>query len=210
MSNDTPVNKILILAANPKQTSPLRLDQEGRDIKEGLQLSQQRDKFILQQEWAVRPKDIRRAVLSFRPNIIHFSGHGRETEGLSFEDETGKEKLVTGMALAGFFEQFAKQVECVVLNACYSEEQAVAIAEHIDYVIGMNAAIGDKAALEFAVAFYDALAAYDPQYDEGTPVEFAFKIACNAIVMAGVAGESIPVLKKNPNLDEARELIANP
>ncbi|MFH7029745.1 MAG: CHAT domain-containing protein [Heteroscytonema crispum UTEX LB 1556] len=208
--NDTPLNKILILAANPKQTSPLRLDQEGRDIKEGLQLSQQRDKFRLQQEWAVRPKDIRRAVLSFRPNIIHFSGHGRETEGLSFEDETGKEKLVTGVALAGFFEQFAKQVECVVLNACYSEEQAVAIAQHIDYVIGMNGAIGDKAALEFAVAFYDALAAYDPQYDEGTPVEFAFKIACNAIVMAGVSGESIPVLKKNLNLDAARELIANP
>ncbi|MBW4450426.1 MAG: CHAT domain-containing protein [Spirirestis rafaelensis WJT71-NPBG6] len=205
MNIDTPTKKILILAANPKQTSRLRLDEEVRDIKEGLRLSQQRDKFILQQEWAVRPRDVRRAVLDFRPNIIHFSGHGAGSTGLSFEDETGKEKLVTAEALAGLFGQFAKQVECVVLNACYSEEQAVAIAQHIDYVIGMNAAIGDKAALEFAVGFYDALVAYDPRYDTYSRIEFAFNIACNAIQFAGVSGISIPIMKKKPHLGKVEE-----
>jgi hypothetical protein len=44
MNSNTPAKKILILAANPKQTSRLRLDEEVRDIKEGLRLSQQRDK----------------------------------------------------------------------------------------------------------------------------------------------------------------------
>jgi GUN4-like/CHAT domain len=210
MNSDTPAKKILILAANPKQTSRLRLDEEVRDIKEGLRLSQQRDKFILQQEWAVRPRDVRRAVLDFRPNIIHFSGHGSGTTGLSFEDETGKEKLVTSVALAGLFGQFAKQVECVVLNACYSEEQAVAIAQHIDYVIGMNAAIGDKAALEFAVGFYDALVAYDPRYDTYSRIEFAFNIACNAIQFAGVSDDSIPIMKKKPHLGKVEEQPANP
>jgi len=209
MNSDTPAKKILILAANPKQTSRLRLDEEVRDIKEGLRLSQQRDKFILQQEWAVRPRDVRRAVLDFRPNIIHFSGHGAGSTGLSFEDETGKEKLVTAQALAGLFGQFAKQVECVVLNACYSEEQALAIAQHIDYVIGMNAAIGDRAALEFAVGFYDALVAYDPRYDTYSRIEFAFNIACNAIQFAGVAGDSIPIMKKKPHLGKVEEQPAN-
>ena len=210
MNSDTPAKKILILAANPKQTSRLRLDEEVRDIKEGLRLSQQRDKFILQQEWAVRPRDVRRAVLDFRPNIIHFSGHGSGSTGLSFEDETGKEKLVTSVALAGLFGQFAKQVECVVLNACYSEEQALAIAQHIDYVIGMNAAIGDKAALEFAVGFYDALVAYDPRYDTYSRIEFSFNIACNAIQFAGVSGDSIPIMKKKPHLGKVEEQPANP
>jgi hypothetical protein len=209
MNSNTPAKKILILAANPKQTSRLRLDEEVRDIKEGLRLSQQRDKFILQQEWAVRPRDVRRAVLDFRPNIIHFSGHGSGSTGLSFEDETGKEKLVTAQALAGLFGQFAKQVECVVLNACYSEEQALAIAQHIDYVIGMNAAIGDKAALEFAVGFYDALVAYDPRYDTYSRIEFAFNIACNAIQFAGVSGDSIPIMKKKPHLGKVEEQPAN-
>ncbi|MBW4611140.1 MAG: hypothetical protein KME22_29025 [Hassallia sp. WJT32-NPBG1] len=199
MSNNRTVKKILILAANPKNTVRLRLDQEVRDIEEGLQLARQRDNFILQQKGAVRSQDIRRAVLDFRPNIIHFSGHGSQTEGLSFEDEVGKEKFVTGEALGGLFKLFANHVECVFLNACYSEVQADAIVQHIDYVIGMNQAIADKAALEFSVGFYDALARYEEQYDGDSPIEFAFNVACSSISLAGVGSESIPVLIKNPN-----------
>ena len=37
--------KILILAANPKDTTRLRLDEEVREIKEGLRLSKKRDLF---------------------------------------------------------------------------------------------------------------------------------------------------------------------
>jgi hypothetical protein len=187
MSHNQTVKKILILAANPKDTVSLRLDQEVRDIEQGLQLAAQRDKFTLQQKWAVRSQDIRRAVLDFRPNIIHFSGHGSEAEGLSFEDEVGKEKFVSIEALGEFFQLFAKDVECVLLNACYSEVQANAIAQDIDYVIGMNAAIGDGAALEFSVGFYDALARYDRQYDGDSTIEFAFKVACSSISLAGVS-----------------------
>jgi hypothetical protein len=199
MSNNPTVKKILILAANPKNTVRLRLDQEVRDIEEGLKLAAQRDKFSLQQKWAVRSRDISRAVLDFRPNIIHFSGHGSQTEGLSFEDEVGKEKFVTAEALGGLFKLFANHVECVLLNACYSEVQAKAIAQDIDYVIGMNEAIADKAALEFSIGFYDALARYDPQYDGDSTIEFAFDVACSSISLAGVSGASIPVLIKNPN-----------
>ncbi|MGI2902260.1 hypothetical protein [Tolypothrix sp. VBCCA 56010] len=117
-------------------------------------------------------------------------------QGLAFEDETGFEQLVTGEALAGLFGQFSNQVECVLLNACYSEVQAKAIAQHINYVIGMNDQIQDQAAIEFVVGFYDALLAYNPQYDQSSPVEFAFNIAQNAIMLAGVSGESIPEIKK--------------
>ncbi len=107
--------------------------------------------------------------MDYRPNIIHFSGHGAGIEGLAFEDETGKEQLVTGEALAGLFGQFSKQVECVLLNACYSEVQAQAIVQHINYVIGMNDQIQDKAAIEFVVGFYDGLLAYNPEYDADSP-----------------------------------------
>ena len=48
-------------------------------------------------------------------------------------------------------------IRCVVLNACYSEAQAQAIAEAIDCVVGMTSAVGDDAAIEFATAFYRAL-----------------------------------------------------
>ncbi|MFH7025044.1 MAG: CHAT domain-containing protein [Heteroscytonema crispum UTEX LB 1556] len=225
MSNNPQVKKILVLAANPKQTVRLRVDEEVRDIKEGLLRSRFRDKFELRYEEAVRPRDIRRAVLNFRPNIIHFSGHGDKTDGLLFEDETGNSQFVTGEALAGLFEQFSQQIECVLMNACYSEVQADAIVQHINYVIGMNAPIHDRDAIEFAVGFYDALAAYNPEYDKNTPFEFAFNIACNSIKLAGVSGNNtreavrvsgipgentIAVLKKKPGLELPKTTIVEP
>ena len=183
---------ILILTANPQGTSQLRLDQEVRDIEQGLERAKQRDRFVVKSILAVRPRDIQRAMLDLNPSIVHFSGHGTGDEGLVFEDETGSAKLVDGEALAGLFELFAEQVECVVLNGCYSEVQAEAISQHINYVIGMKKAIGDKAAIEFAVGFYDAIGS-------GKPIEFAYELGCIAIRLAGIPDQLTPILKKNPN-----------
>ena len=179
--------KILILAANPKNTPHLRLDQEVRDIEEGLTRAQQRDRFELVQRWAARPRDVRLAILELNPQIVHFSGHGAGEGGLALEDDQGQAQLVPTAALAGLFELFADQVQCVLLNACYSAVQGQAIAQHIPYVIGMKQAIGDTAAREFAVGFYDALGA-------GRDMEFAFKYACNSIQMAGLREDLTPVL----------------
>lgn len=70
------MKKILIVSANPTTTDKLRLDEEVREIQEGLQRSRSRDKFELITKWAVRPDDLRRALLDHNPHIIHFSGHG--------------------------------------------------------------------------------------------------------------------------------------
>jgi hypothetical protein len=180
---------ILFLAANPKNSTPLRLGEEAKEIAEGLQRSKKRDKFLLEQQWAVTPREMQRAVLDYKPEIVHFSGHGAGESGLALEDDMGQIKLVNAKALAALFEAFKEYVECVILNACYSEVQAEAIARHIPYVIGMNQAVGDKAAREFAVGFYDTLAA-------GESIEFAYKLGCVSISMAGIPEELTPVLKK--------------
>jgi hypothetical protein len=191
------IKRILILAANPRGTTRLRLDQQLREVDAGLQRARHRNQFVLQQRWAVRPRDIQRAMLDFEPQIVHFSGHGAEDEGLVFEDDTGREKLVDGEALAGLFELFAEQVECVVLNACYSAVQADAITRHINYVIGMNQAIGDEAAIEFTVGFYDALGA-------GRSVEFAYRLGCAAVRLdlAGTSEYLTPILKTKSHIIE--------
>lgn len=184
-----PPRKILILTANPTGTPRLRLDQEVRDIREGLRRASKGDQFIIDQQWAVRPIDVRRAMLDVKPQIVHFSGHGSAAGELLLENQEGKVQVVSSESLAGLFELFADKMECVILNACYSEVQAAAIAKYIPYVVGMSQAIADDAAIEFAVAFYDALGA-------GESVEFAHKYACNAIQMAGITGHLIPILKK--------------
>lgn len=66
---------ILILAANPRGTSQLRLDQEVRDIAEGLRRATHRDQFALESRWAVRSRDMACAMLDTNPRIVHFCGH---------------------------------------------------------------------------------------------------------------------------------------
>ncbi len=126
---------ILILSANPKGTDPLRLGEEIREIKERLRRSKYRDLFQVETAEAVRVRDIRQAMFDYEPNIAHFSGHGGGTEGLVFEDETGQVKLVSAEALAEIFASFADKLDCVLLNACYSEVQAKEISRHINSVI---------------------------------------------------------------------------
>jgi len=193
-SNSHP-QTILFLVANPKDTTRLRLDQELRDIDEGLQRAQKRDQFSLKQRLAVRPRDIQRAMLDLAPGIVHFSGHGTGDQGLVFEDEIGNTKLVDGEALASLFALFADRVRCVILNGCYSEVQAREISQHIPYVIGMNQAIGDTAAIAFAVGFYDALGA-------GRDIEFAHKLGCAAIRLEGIPEYLTPVLLKKSTTEE--------
>ena len=182
---------VLILTANPSNmgADPLRLDAEVRRIEEAFQRSQHRDRFQVTAKLAMQTIDLRRALLDHRPQIVHFSGHGTGEKGLVLENDAGKMQLVSTEALAGLFGIFEMgAIECVLLNACYSEIQAMAIHQYVDCVIGMNQPIGDKAAVRFAEGFYDALGA-------GSDYEEAFKIGCSAIALEGSAEYSTPVLK---------------
>ena len=74
-----------------------------------------------------------------------------------------------------------------VLNACYSASQADVISQHIDYVIGMNQPLGDQAAIEFTIGFYDALCAGRSYFE-------AYKFGRNAIQLSGISERLTPVL----------------
>jgi len=204
---DTSKRTILLLAANPKGTEHLRLDEEAKKIDQGLERAMNRDQFQLVMKWSVTDDDLRRALLDHKPEIVHFAGHGTgsgkgtgerdlipppgdgDSGGLAFENDQGSVRLLPGDALARLFELCADHVKCVVLNACYSEAQANAISQHIDYVVGMKKAIGDEAAIKFAVGFYDALGA-------GRDFETAYKFGCSAIDLKGIPEYLTPVLKK--------------
>ncbi len=103
--------------------------------------------------------DLRGLLSQYKPQIVHFSGHGSRHGELMFVNGEGKSQSASIEALADLFRLFNSHVRCVVLNACYSDEQASAIAEQIDCVLGFEGAIADEAARVFSVGFYGALAA---------------------------------------------------
>ncbi|OUL19915.1 AAA-like domain-containing protein [Nostoc sp. 106C] len=182
------MKKILILSANPKNTDRLRLDEEVREIQAGLERAKIREQFEMITKWAVRPEDLRRALLDHQPEIVHFSGHGEGDKGLVLEDDNGQLQLVSTESLGRLFRLFQDKIECVLLNACYSEAQAEAIHQHINYVVGMNQAIGDRAAIKFAVGFYDALGA-------GRSYDDAYEFERIAIELENIPEYSTPILK---------------
>jgi len=199
MPTERALKKVLLLTANPKNTHPLRLQEEERLIKEQLRLAGYGEAPIFS-SGATRPRDIQQAMLDSRPQILHFSGHGASGGGLAFEDEAGGMKLVSGVALGRLLEIFSRRypVECVLLNACFSRTQAEEMVPFVDYIVGMSDEIGDEAAIEFTVGFYKALGA-DESY------EFAYDLGCSAIQLAGIPEHLVPVLMRRADLQSAEE-----
>ncbi len=191
--------RILILAANPKNTVQLRLYEEVRELDEGLRHSMNRDRFDLNIKWAIRPSDVRRAILEFQPHIVHFTGHG-EGSAIVFENDMGESKFVSAEAFAELFKLFSDSVKCVMLNGCYSEVQAKAIAQYIYSVIGMTSAISDRAATEFSIGFYDALGA-------GRSIEDSYQFGCNATRLYNTPKEFIPVLIRKGKYESFSQAI---
>lgn len=179
---------ILFLAANPVDTDSLRLGEELRDIKASLRQATHRDRFVTQDEWAVRIDDLRRALLRYKdaPLILHFAGHG-DGGGLVLEGKDGQARLIEAGALSRFLRLFPN-IRCVILNACYSEAVALALAEVTPCVVGMEAEVTDAYAVSFAVAFYDAIG-------EGMEYADAFAVAEGSLDMEGGLEQVRPIFK---------------
>ena len=154
IASDKQPLRILFLASDPSPSTKLRINKELQDVRDRLK---DNPYFVIEDQLAVKPDDVLRRITSYKPNIVHFSGHGEETGELCFEDESGKPKTIPTEALGALFKQVTDFVKCVVINTCYSEKQAKAIAQYVPVVIGTKKEITDSAAIKFSTGFYTAL-----------------------------------------------------
>jgi hypothetical protein len=145
--------KLLVLSSNPRQD--LKLEREIKDLTFAIRRLKT---FEVIAYGGVTPEELLDMLAQESPLIVHFCGHGAGERGLVLQDREQREQLVATKVLAEAFKIFSNEVNCVVLNACDSDFQAVAIVEHINYVIGMRQEILDHAAFLFSVSFYKGLA----------------------------------------------------
>lgn len=188
------LKRILILTANPIDTNHLALGREVKEIDQALRRAKQfrRDIFErLYYMWNVTPREMQEEIMSVAPQIIHFSGHGTE-QGIILEDNVGQSKFVNGAALAQLFSLF-DFVECVVLHACYTQEQAKLICEYVPYVIYVKAELPDDMAIAFSTSFYFCLGS-------GNNYERAFKIASSDLDIRVGGADSKSEIYINANL----------
>jgi hypothetical protein len=194
--SEKPVEKpgILFLASDPRGMGKLKLNDEFVKIR--THLDDKVGHFKLELKFEQRPDTLTKTILDERPTYVHFAGHGVGTTdednlaGIVLEDRERNPQIVTGVALANMFRLLKKRfdIKAVVLNACNSTEQAMAISTNGIYTIGMADEIPDHAAIAFAGGFYLGLA------ETPDDIPFAYEMALNSLLMEGVKQEEVPML----------------
>ena len=102
--------------------------------------------------------------------------------------------MIPPNGLESLFKHFKRKnihIKVVVLNACYSEDQAMAIANQVPYVIGTTVSIEDGLAISFSTGFYFDLAEFGLDF-----IEQAFSSGVAQAALDG-AEESDFVIYKN-------------
>jgi hypothetical protein len=139
------------MAAAPDDKIYVNVVKEGTEIQQTL--DGQRDKFQFFHILGITKDHFLDDLERYRPNILHFSGHGTEYSSLVFQD--GEE--LSSEQLEKTFQRLPFKISVVFLNACYSKHQARSISKYVDYIIGMKKAISDEAAIIFSSKFYKSL-----------------------------------------------------
>jgi CHAT domain len=140
--------------------------------------------FSLRELSNITPEELFQALLTIRPGILHFQGHGT-TDGLIFEDTQGGRYRVTWQALMGTLAS-CESLTCVVLNACDSHVHAQVGAQRF-HLITTPGSVSSEATRAFTQGFYAALRA-------GRSVPLAHRDGCNLLDLKGIARAEWPQL----------------
>jgi phosphoserine phosphatase len=188
--------EIYYVTANTTPDKPLSLDRELGKIMNRIPGS-----------WPVRPRpaakisEIVTDLMDYAPDIVHFSGHGTETERLELFDELEQPKDESRKKISELFRKMKGKIRLVVLNACYSKAAGNLIARNIDCVLGVRRTLQTEVAILFSEMFYASLA-------RGNSVQHSYDMAM--IVVADVAPEEKPDLLTREGLDADSVTFAIP
>lgn len=194
---------VLFMATNPIDSDQLRLDEEARAIEKMIRLSKHRESVQLETRWAVRSSDILQAINELNPAIIHFSGHGTETDMLVLQNADGTSKYVSKEAIVQSMMTSSNKIRLVYFNTCFSSSQAEAVVEYIESAIGMTDSISDYAARVFAAQFYSAIGF-------GLSLQQAFQQAKALLMLDGILEEDTPELYVRDGLEAGELFIVKP
>ncbi|MCI0557813.1 MAG: CHAT domain-containing protein, partial [Nitrososphaera sp.] len=194
--------RILFVSANPKDTNLLELIKECNNVRDRVISTEYGDQFDFDQRHEVSVSEMDRHVLDYKPQVLHFSGHGSSDGIIIFQDSDKESEGTSIEALSDLFRIVNEdenmtddtRIRLVFLNACYSQKQAKAISKHVDCVIGMSTSVTDEAARVFAESFYQALG-------YGKSIKTAFDLGCNKVARLNIPEAHTPKLLYKPDVD---------
>jgi formylglycine-generating enzyme required for sulfatase activity len=179
----SPPLRILGMVASPQDLPPLDVEREKQRVEQAVQEMQARGLVELQwlpgQTW----RDLQRATWGGPWHVFHFVGHGgfdlQADEGfVALADSTGHRHCLSATRLGRLLADISA-LRLVLLNSCegarggdrdvFSSTASILVRRGIPAVLAMQYEITDRAAVELARAFYEALA-YGMAVDEAVVV----------------------------------------
>ncbi len=108
---------------------------------------------------AIKYGDFVSYVRDHQPAVIHFSGHGTETNEILMQDDDGNVQAVSGDVLRHLLKipGNASNLQLILLNCCHSLSIAQKLKGHVQCLVAMDWKIDDTAAIKFSVEFYKQL-----------------------------------------------------
>jgi tetratricopeptide (TPR) repeat protein len=159
--------KILSITASPEGVDSINYEMEQDIMLEAFRSFEQEEVFLdMPDPVKSTLTEIADHLNDGKHDILHITAHGsinKKGEGvLSLEDQWGKPHEVTGELL---LRALVPPPRIVILSACHSARQELDLMPAaqsifkagIDVVIGMKKAVSHFAAIEFNVAFFNAL-----------------------------------------------------
>lgn len=180
---------VLYLTANPDPDNPLRVDAEIRKVQEAIRGSKFRENVTIEYRPAADLQSLIDGLNDYRPQIVHFSGHGNEDDILADAGKVGKttSKTLSFELLARALAATDSPPKIIVLNSCKSSSAKKALLPQAEALVTMKASISDLAASVFATRFYAAIAA-------GQSVNAAFEQGKLAVEAASINEADTPEL----------------
>ena len=149
---------VLLLAANSVDTVDSRAVDQVQAIDEAINSASRRSCFKIKIGPALRVSGLGTSLLNHPAQILHISGHSRETEGLILENDRGAVAKVQCAQLIDVLLSAGSNLQLVFFNFCHSAECAKKISARIDFALGFEGQISVESSMAFAPAFYFALA----------------------------------------------------
>ncbi len=187
--------RVLLLGSNCKGMKEVLVGREIRKIRKILDHSS--IQFIDAPD--IKRDDIYEKLSEFKPQIVHFSGHGFNKTGPLFN---GDEFLINippplFNQLIDVLKKGEEYIKLIIFNVCESSLIAEKVSKFIDFTIGIEKKANDRCVAAFSKGFYRILLHKDTiinAFDNGT-IRFFNK---HAEIKAGGLKRPYKMFCKNP------------
>ncbi|KPH21466.1 hypothetical protein AN948_01490 [Rhodococcus sp. ADH] len=202
--------RILMLGADSDGTNEgsygLRIGREQSRIRSAVKAALHRDLIEFDARPAATAEDLLDGMSSFRPHIVHFSGHS-DHDVVLFEADTDTAHtpiFVTAEAFAAAVAATDDPPQLVILNSCNSASQIDALVATVaPFAIGMADEIEDSDAITYAARFYASIA-------NGQSIHSSHAAGRAALQLAGLDGAELPTLACSPDVDPSTAVLVVP